>query len=142
MTHKTLSVYWSRDIQGVLIAYRCFPWIFLAENWFAIFVKNSRYSEKYSAKNTCSKSTTSSQCELFSTFESEKNIRTMSLDVFTSNFERISHFALVFLVLTLTFAAEYIKLEKNYYCFIFSLKNVICFCQFLITSSTRLSFLI
>ena len=68
--------------------------------------------------------------------------RWLCSDVITANFERISHFALVFLVLTLTFVAEYIKLEKNYYCFIFAFKNVICFCQFLITSSARLSSLI
>ena len=57
-------------------------------------------------------------------------------DVFTAKFERISDFSLVFLVLTLASVKEYIKLEKNYYCFIFGLKNVNCICQFLITPST------
>ena len=51
MTHGTLCVYWSHDVQDVLIGYRYFPRMvhnFLVVNWFSIFFKNNTYSEKNS----------------------------------------------------------------------------------------------
>ena len=60
-------------------------------------------------------------------------------DVFIANFEHIPHRVLVFLLRTLTSVEQNIKLEKNCCCFIFGLKNVNCFCQFLMTLRTKFS---
>ena len=77
MTHETMYLNRSRDVRNVLIGYKCFPRIFLVENWFSIIFKNNTYSEKNSVNKymlKVNKRHTNSRCELLPKLASKNNI--------------------------------------------------------------------
>ena len=126
MTYRTLCVHCIDKVQVVIIGCRYFPHIFLVENWLFIFFKNNTYSEKNSANKDMfkvNKRLARTRCELFSNLSSKKNIRTMS------------HSTPCPSVSITDFDFCWTKCQtgkENCCCFISGLKNVNCFCQFLI----------
>ena len=136
MTHRTLYDHWIHDIQVVIIGYRCFPRIFLVENWLSIFFKNNNtHSEKNAANNymlKVNKRLTRTKCELFSNLANKKNIRTMSL----TSFEYLycwpwTHPTPCPTVSITDFDFSWTKYQTRKKMLLLP-KNVNCFCQFLI----------
>ena len=57
MTHPTLCVLWTHDVQEVITGYRYFLRILLVENLISLFFKNNTFLRRTQQTNTCSKST-------------------------------------------------------------------------------------
>ena len=95
---------------------------FPSAKWLSIFCKNTK-----------------TKCELFSKLarKTSKQCRWCCSNVFTTNFEYISHLDLVFLLLLWLLSInkpnkKEKRFKRNCGRFIFGLKNVNCFCRFLI----------
>ena len=76
------------SFQDVITDYRCYPRIFLVENWLSTFFKNNIYSEKNSTSKYMLKLTKDMLEQGVNYFQSYQENRTMSLtsDVLTTNF--------------------------------------------------------
>ena len=114
LNYVAQNVVWTYDGNDAIIDYRCFPRIFPVKK----FVKNDIYSKKNLANKymlKVNKKDTRTRCELFSKFTRKASERChwRRSDVFIASFERISHFILVLLLLTFTFAEQWIKIERK-----------------------------